>query len=254
LSRLPEELAEQLGGIRRLGVITGAGISAESGIPTYRGIGGVYDDPAKGDELIESLSGHTLARDPDRTWRAIAELAQHSGGAAPNAGHEAIARMEEIVEEFVLLTQNVDDLHLAAGSENVIRVHGSIRAARCLGCEAESTLDAAHLATLEGAPVCPLCGNTLRPGAVLFGEMLPEEVVYRMQAEFSLRPPDAILVVGTSALFPYIVSPVVQASRTGRLTIEVNPERTQLSPVVTRHLAGKAGYYLPLIADALSRS
>ena len=75
-----------------------------------------------------------------------------------------------------------------------------------------------------------------------------------MQAEFSLRPPDAILVVGTSALFPYIVSPVVQASRTGRLTIEVNPERTQLSPVVPRHLAGKAGYYLPLIADALSRS
>jgi NAD-dependent deacetylase len=253
LSSLPDEIAERLGSVRRLGVITGAGISAESGIPTYRGIGGVYDDPAKGDELIESLSGHTLARDPGRTWRALAELAKHSSGAAPNAGHEAIAAMEQEVEEFVLLTQNVDDLHLAAGSRNVIRVHGSIRAARCLACETESTLDAKMLGELESTPTCASCGGMLRPGAVLFGEMLPDRVVDRMHAEFSLQPPDAILIVGTSALFPYIVSPVAAAARAGRLTVEVNPERTQLTPIVTRHLAGKAGLILPLIADALRR-
>jgi len=250
---LPGALRERLAAVRRLGVITGAGISAESGIPTYRGIGGVYADPDRGDEIVESLSGHTLESDPDRTWRAIAELAAHSGGAEPNAGHRAIAEMETLVEEFVLMTQNVDDLHLAAGSANVIRVHGSIRDTRCLGCAAPGTIDASMLAALESAPACPSCGGVLRPGAVLFGEMLPLDVVARMEAEFMQRPPDAILVVGTSALFPYVTGPVLEAARAGRLTIDVNPERTHLSAVVAHHLAGSAGGILPLIADALRR-
>jgi NAD-dependent deacetylase len=247
------ELAPELAEVRRLGVITGAGISSESGIPTYRGIGGVYADPARGDEIIESLSGHTLDLDPDRTWRALAELAAHARGAAPNAGHLAIAEMERLVPEFVLLTQNVDDLHLAAGSRNVIRVHGSIHDTRCLSCAAASSMTREALAALESAPSCPSCGGMLRPGAVLFGEMLPADAVRRMDAEFALRPPDAILVVGTSALFPYIVGPVVEAARARRLTIEVNPEQTQLSPVVEFHLQGRAGDYLPLIAEALAR-
>lgn len=251
--QLPEELVERLAAVERLGVITGAGISAESGIPTYRGIGGVYADPAKGDDLIEALSGPTLESDPDRTWRALAELAAHAEGAAPNAGHEAIAAMEDLVAEFVLLTQNVDDLHLAAGSRNVIRVHGSLRETRCLSCDAVASMAHDALAALEGAPSCASCGGVLRPAAVLFGEMLPVDVVYRMHAEFSMRPPDAILVVGTSALFPYITGPVVEAARGKRLTIEVNPEWTHLSPVVAYHLEARAGEILPLIADALRR-
>jgi NAD-dependent deacetylase len=213
----------------------------------------VYADPARGDEIIESLSGFTLERDPDRTWRAIAELAAHARGAVPNAGHLAIAAMEDRVAQFVLLTQNVDDLHLAAGSRNVIRVHGSIHDARCLACAAHSSMTREVLAALESAPCCDSCGGTLRPGAVLFGEMLPADAVRRMEVEFSLRPPDAVLVVGTSALFPYIVGPVVEAARDRRLTIEVNPEETSLSPVVEFHLQGRAGDYLPLIADALVR-
>jgi NAD-dependent deacetylase len=250
---LPSDLVARLGRVRRLGVITGAGISAESGIPTYRGIGGVYADPDKGDDLIEALSGTTLETDPDRTWRALAEMAAHAKGARPNAGHAALAAMEERVPEFVLLTQNVDDLHLAAGSRNVIRIHGSIRDARCLLCGSIATLDPILLATLESAPSCHSCGGAMRPGAVLFGEMLPHDAVARMHAEFEARPPDAILVVGTTALFPYIIAPVVEAARGGRLTIEVNPGKTQLSPVVGYHLERAAGEVLPVIADALRR-
>ena len=249
---MPDGLVARLAGVRRLGIITGAGISAESGIPTYRGIGGVYADPKRGDELIESLSGHTLRDDPDRTWRALAELAAHSRGAVPNAGHDAIVRMEQKVDEFVLLTQNVDGLHAAAGSRNIIDVHGSIHATRCLDCGDESTMDVEDLARLEASPVCGACGGRLRPGAVLFGEQLSDRAVERMNREFTLNPPDTLVVVGTSALFGYITGPVVEAARAGRLTIEINPERTHLSPVVTHHLPGKAGYYLPLIADALN--
>lgn len=251
MSRLPEALYEALVDIRRVGVITGAGISAESGIPTYRGIGGIYDDPDKGDDIIEALTGSTLLTDPDRTWRAVGELARHAGGARPNKGHMALVAIERSVKEFVLLTQNVDGLHQAAGSRNVIPVHGSIRATRCMGCGRQGTLAPDELAALDAAPRCDACGAILRPGAVLFGEMLPADVVQRMYQEFAEKPPEVILVVGTSALFPYITAPVSEANRNGRLTVEINPERTYLSPEVHFHLAGKAGYYLPLIAAAL---
>ena len=251
MSRLPEPIFERLADIRRVGVITGAGISAESGIPTYRGIGGIYDDPNKGHEMIESLSGDTLARDPDRTWRAIAELARHAAGAVPNAGHRAIVEIERFAPEFTLLTQNVDGLHQAAGSGNVIAVHGSIRATRCTACGLKGALAPERLAQLDAAPACSGCGGTLRPDAVLFGEMLPADVVQRMYQAFSVDPPDLVLVVGTSALFPYITGPVLEANRRGRLTVEINPERTYLSADVQFHLAGTAGFYLPLVASAL---
>jgi len=251
LSRFPQELAAALAGARHVGVITGAGISAESGIPTYRGIGGVYDDPARGNDIIDALSGHTLASDPDRTWRAVGELARHAAGARPNAAHAALVEIEEHVERFVLLTQNVDGLHQTAGTRNLIAVHGSIRDARCTGCGLRSQFTAAELGAIEAAPVCDHCGATLRTDAVLFGEMLPAQVVQRMYEEFSVASPEVLLVIGTSALFPYITGPVMEARRRGHITIEVNPERTFLSAEVDHHLAGKAGYYLPLLSAAI---
>jgi len=251
LSGLPRELAGLLAGARSVGAITGAGISAESGIPTYRGIGGLYADPAHGDEMIDALSGSTLKSDPDRTWRAVGELARHATGAQPNAGHRALVEIERHVEQFVLMTQNVDGLHESAGSRNVIPVHGNIRATACIDCGLRGTLSDEELCAIEEAPRCAHCGGILRPNAVLFGEMLAADVVQRMYEEFSARTPDVLLVVGTSALFPYITGPVLEARRRGGLTIEVNPERTYLSPEVRFHLAGKAGYYLPLLAAAI---
>lgn len=251
MSKLPDELAGLLAGARHVGVITGAGISSESGIPTYRGIGGLYDDPEHGNDIIDALSGDTLKKDPDRTWRAVGELARHATGAQPNEGHRALVEIEQHVEQFVLLTQNVDGLHQLAGSRNVIPVHGSIRATACMDCGLRGTLADDELRAIESAPRCSHCEGTLRPAAVLFGEMLSAEVVQRMYEEFSLYPPDVLLVVGTSALFPYIMSPVLEARRAGRLTVEVNPERTYLSSEVRYHLAGKAGYYLPLLSSAI---
>jgi len=240
-----------LAGVRSVGAITGAGVSQESGVPTYRGPGGLYDDPAEGEAAVEALTGRTLARDPDRTWRVLGDLARRAAGAEPNAGHLALARMEAAVERFVLLTQNVDGLHLRAGSRNVIDLHGDLGTTRCLGCGARARLERAALAALRATPRCDGCGGALRPDAVLFGELLPEAKVARMQRAFGEEMPDLVLVAGTSALFPYIAGPVLEAARRGRLTVEVNPEPTDLSGRVAWSLRGTAAALLPLIAAAL---
>jgi NAD-dependent deacetylase len=242
---LPPPLAEALRRVRSVGVITGAGVSAESGVPTYRGRGGLYEED---EGAIEALTGTTLATDPDRTWRTIGDLARNAAGAVPNAAHVAIAEIEKRVPRFVLLTQNVDGLHQAAGSRNVIDIHGSITHTLCMACGAEGELSREQLLSLRAAPRCARCDGTLRPGAVLFGEMLPPAKVERMRRELDDDPPELALVVGTSALFPYIAGPVLTARRAGRLTVEVNPERTVLSDVVDWFLQGGATALVPEIA------
>jgi len=248
---LPSGLRDALRGVRRIGVITGAGVSRESGIRTYRGRGGVYDDPEEGDATVEALSGRTLRADPGRTWRALARMTRESLHARPNAAHHAIVRMEERAQGFVLLTQNVDGLHQRAGSRNVIDIHGSLTAVRCMQCGEPGRLEPEVIASLGGAPRCPHCSGTLRPGAVLFGELLPTEKLARIEEEMLADPPDLVLTVGTTALFPYIVEPVVAARRAGRLTVEVNVERTSLSDGVTHFVEAAAGVALPELAALL---
>ena len=126
MKELPQDVVSALADVRSAGVITGAGVSVESGIQPYRGEGGLYDDPDEGDRTVEALTGSTLQRDPDRTWRAIVKLARQAKDARPNPGHEALVRMEESLDRFVLLTQNVDGLHQLAGSRNVIAIHGNV--------------------------------------------------------------------------------------------------------------------------------
>ena len=250
---LPPDLEAALAGVASVGVITGAGISAESGIPTYRGAGGIYDDPVEGDRTVEALTGATLHRDPDRTWRAVAALARHSIAARPNAAHEALVRIEDSVASFVLLTQNVDGLHTDAGTRSLIDIHGDVLATRCTRCDARGRLTRDDVVALEHTPACS-CGGGLRPDAVLFGERLPQRKVFRMQEAFYRRTPDLVLVVGTSAMFPYIGEPVVHAAREGKLTVEVNPEPTELSPVVAYALREPAGVVLPRMAAVLEAS
>ena len=252
---LPGDLLAALAGVRSVGVITGAGVSAESGIPTYRGAGGLYDDEEEGDRTVEALSGPTLRRDPDRTWRVVADLARRSVAARPNPAHEALVRIENHVERFTLLTQNVDGLHRLAGSRSVIDIHGDVLDVRCMACDARDRLTPEALRSLHGAPRCAACGEVQRPDAVLFGEMLPAQKVARMSAAFLERPPDLVVVAGTTAMFPYIAEPVVHAARGGRLTVEVNPEPTFVTEVVRWSLRASAGDALPALADALiSRS
>jgi NAD-dependent deacetylase len=250
---LPRDLTEKLAEVRSVGVITGAGVSAESGIRTYRGQGGLYDDPDEGDRTVEALTGSTLYSEPDRTWRVVAELARQSGAAEPNPAHHAIAAIERNVERFVLLTQNVDGLHQLAGSRNVIAIHGNVFATRCMSCDARGTLDRKGLQGLEAAPRCSACGGVLRPDAVLFGEMLPVDALARLREELLVNVPGVVIIAGTSALFPYIAEPVVVAQRAGRLTVEVNPEPTYLSGEVDYFLKEKAGAVMPLIAEATNR-
>jgi NAD-dependent deacetylase len=248
------ELRERLRSVRSVGAITGAGVSAESGIRPYRGAGGIYDDPEQGQRTVEALSGGTLAVDPDRTWRALAQLARQAHGAKPGPAHYALAAIEHKVERFVLLTQNVDGLHQAAGSRNVIDVHGSLEATNCPRCLTRRPLAVSELARLERALRCPTCDLPVRPDAVLFGELLPLDKVARIANELERDPPDLVIVAGTSALFPYICGPVEAAARRGRITIEINPEPTELSAVVGLTLRGSAGHWLPRISRDLPRT
>ena len=249
---LPPRLVERLRNVRSVGAITGAGVSRGSGLPTYRGKGGIYDDPDEGDRTVEALSGPTLVVDPDRTWRAVAKLARQAQDARPSAAHRALAGIERAVERFVLLTQNVDGLHQAAGSRHVIDIHGDVFATRCLSCASEGRLERHALLALEGAPRCAACGGVLRPGAVLFGEMLPADKVEQMIDAFHKNVPDMVLIVGTSAMFPYITEPVFTAVARGKLTVEVNPEATSTSSLVEFSLRGEADVVLPLIETALA--
>jgi NAD-dependent deacetylase len=248
---LPPALALRLRDVRSAGIVTGAGVSAESGIPTYRGVGGLYEDPDEGERTVEALTGSTLRRDPDMTWRAVAELARRSAAARPNAAHDAIVAIENRLERFVLLTQNVDGLHTLAGSRNVIDIHGNVFDTRCVSCGERGRLARDTLASLEAAPRCPGCGGVLRPDAVLFEEALPLDKLLRIEEELLARPPDLVIAAGTTALFPYIAEPVLAARRAGSLTVEVNPGATVLSPVVEFALRGPAGAWLPRIRDAL---
>lgn len=263
---LPEALVKALRDVRSVGVITGAGISAESGIPTYRGKGGIYDDPQEGDRTIEALSAHTLESDPDRTWRALFQIAGAAAKAWPNAGHAAIAQIERKAERFVLLTQNVDGLHRLAGSQNIIDIHGDAFDVKCMACGKRNKFNDPRTSAIipprlhihecmaaNVAPRCP-CSGVYRPEVVLFGEMLPEDKLARLYAELLDNPPDLVISVGTSAMFPYIVQPVLVARMAGKLTVEVNPEATEISDFVAFHLKAKAGEALPALAAAMADS
>jgi NAD-dependent deacetylase len=241
------ELRKRLATVRSLGVVTGAGISAESGIATYRGAGGLYDDPEEGDRTIAALTGSTLRADPDRTWRAVAKIARQSRGAAPNAAHRALAELEQRLR-VVVLTQNVDGLHQLAGSRNVIDIHGTVFDVLCMTCDRPDRLG--DLTELDAAPRCA-CGGVQRPNVVLFGEILPEDKLRRLFAELALDPPDAVFAIGTTASFPYVVEPVLAARRAGRLTVEINPEPTELSPLVDFSLRAKAGTAVPALCAAI---
>jgi len=249
---LPGPLIERLRKVRSAGAITGAGISAESGIRTYRGKGGLYDDPEEGERTIEAVSGSTLLSDPDRTWRVLSHMVMQAGAARPNSGHYALAAMEKKLERFVLLTQNVDGLHQLAGSKNVIDIHGNIFNTSCMSCGERGGLERGALERIERAPRCGRCSGVIRPDVVLFEEMLPMEKVARIHREFAQNPPDVVLAIGTTALFPYITEPVLIAGHAGRLTVEINPEPTMLSDHVDFQLRGPAGAYLPLIEQEIS--
>lgn len=221
-------------------VLTGAGISAESGISTFRGVNG-YWNRYRPDELA---TPEAFAIDPDLVWRWYQHRRQGVAAAVPNPGHYALAKWEALAPAFCLVTQNVDGLHCQAGSRNILELHGNIRLNRCLKCGQESSMSEI---TYNGCvPHCS-CGGVLRPGVVWFGESLPEETLRKsIQAANDC---DLFLTVGTSSLvYPAAGLPEL-AARRGVTVIEINPEETPLSHLATLCLRGQAGTILPQLVD-----
>jgi NAD-dependent deacetylase len=235
------ELRERLRTARRVFVLTGAGVSAESGVPTFRGGGQTAVWKGMPFEVISSAA--MVERDLPAVWewfdyrRGVVERCQ------PNPAHLALARWQGRFEGLTLVTQNVDGLHAAAGSRDVLELHGSIRAARCLRCGARE--DLSRLKQEARPPGCPECGDPMRPDVVLFGEMLPMGV-YNLAAERAARS-DLCFVVGTSALVYPAAGLPLHAKRAGAYLVEVNPEPTPLSELCDETIQGRAGEVMPIL-------
>lgn len=224
-----------MAGVSRIAVLTGAGVSAESGIPTFRSNGGYWHNYRFED--LATPAG--FARNPKLVWQWYEERRRLVAAARPNAGHMALARMEERAAEFTLITQNVDGLHDRAGSKNIIKLHGDIRVLRCLACGAER----AEPGDLHELPPTCECGGMMRPGVVWFGEALPEGAMEK--AEAAVRRAEVLIVAGTSAQVYPAAGLIPLALRCGARVIEVNPEATGVSDEVTFTLRGSAAEILP---------
>jgi NAD-dependent deacetylase len=236
-----EELRERFVKARRVFVLTGAGVSAESGVPTFRG--GGQTAVWKGMPFDKISSAGMLERNLPEVWEWFNYRRDVIEKIAPNQAHHAIARWQNHFDDFTLVTQNVDGLHEAAGSENVIELHGNIWRARCIACRAKCNLrDKERESSITFA--CEECGNYLRPDVVLFGEMLPVGAFER--AAMKARSSELCFVVGTSALvYPAAGLPEI-AKAAGAYTVEINPELTPLSDLCDEVIQGKAGEILPL--------
>lgn len=236
---------------KRVLFVTGAGISADSGLPTYRGIGGLYEDAAteEGVPIEVALSGTMLMARPELCWKHIAAIERACRGAKHNAAHEFLAEYERAMPGTWVLTQNVDGFHRDAGSRNLIEIHGNVHEIFCMAssCGWRETVPSYQALALP--PRCPRCSALVRPEVVLFGEMLPEPAIEALQRELAAGF-DAVFSIGTTSVFPYIAGPVVLAQRQGIPTVEINPGDSEVSGIVDLRLRCGAATALTAIRDA----
>ena len=218
---------------------TGAGVSAESGVPTFRGKDGYW----KRYRTEELATPEAFNRDPQLVWEWYDQRRQILSKVKPNPAHYTIARLEEGMGDFTLITQNVDGLHSLAGSRRVLEIHGNIWRVRCTVCGA---VEKNRQVPIPIPPYCNRCGGLQRPDVVWFGEMLPETVL--SESYRSLESCDTILVVGTSGVVQPAASFVHIAKENGAKVIEVNIDETPLSFIADLSLRGRAGDILPMLA------
>lgn len=236
-----DTLGERFANANRVLVLTGAGVSAESGVPTFRG--GGQTAVWKGMPFDVISSAGMLARDLAAVWEWFNYRRERLASLKPNAAHAAIAEWQQKFAYFALVTQNIDNLHQQAGSRQVIELHGNIWRAQCFECGARHQVR--ELNFDQGVPACFDCGGLLRPDVVLFGEMLPPGAFELAAAAASKC--ELCFVVGTSAVvYPAASIPEI-ARAAGAYVVEVNPERTPLSDLCDEVLTGKAGEILPLL-------
>jgi NAD-dependent deacetylase len=245
-------MSDVLAGAQHVVVLTGAGVSAESGIPTFRdALAGLWERF----DAEELATPEAFRRDPDLVWGWYEWRRMLVMRAQPNAAHRAIAELEGRVDRFTLVTQNVDDLHDRAGSRATLRLHGSLFAPRCFECDEPAPLAPGIPQEPEtgrrlAPPSCGRCGGKVRPGVVWFGEALPEAAIAR--AFEAAESCDVLLSVGTSSL----VHPAAQvpwiAKRAGARVIQVNPNPTALDEIADLNLRLPAATALPTLVASLS--
>lgn len=244
-------IAEELRRARRVLFVTGAGISADSGLPTYRGIGGLYNDQTTEDSFsIETaLSGSMLETNPAITWKYLHQIEHSCRGARFNDAHAIIAEWQDHFEVCVL-TQNIDGFHRDAGSRNLIEIHGDIHDIHCTRCDYAATVS--DYSDLNLPPACPRCHALVRPRVVLFGEVLPTPAIQQLYRELD-QGFDLVFSIGTTSVFPYIAGPVVQANQMGIPTVEINPGETNVTRFVDYKLAAGAAVSLRAIRQTFQQ-
>jgi NAD-dependent deacetylase len=235
-SSVYREIAEEILKAKNILFITGAGISADSGMPTYRGIGGLYNnkDTDEGISIESALSGNMILKRPEITWKYLWQIGEACANAKPNDAHEIITKIQKLKPNTWVLTQNIDNLHNIAGNTNLIEIHGNAFKLYCTKCYSDansSDLISNYNKIIEIPPKCKKCGGMIRPKVVLFGEMLPEKAIKSYYDILDSRL-DIVISIGTSSQFPYIQEPVIFAARNGISTVEINPGETSISSVV----------------------
>jgi NAD-dependent deacetylase len=238
---IPNDIYDRIRKANKVVVSTGAGVSAESGVPTFRGEGGIW----KKMNAQELASVDGFMSNPDLVWEWYQYRRKLMSEVEPNPGHHAIAELEKLVSDFTLITQNIDGLHAQAGSVRILELHGNISRNKCLKCEKMYLKEI----DLDGGLAYCECGGMIRPDVVWFGEMLPQEAI--KGAFLAAEEADIFFSVGTSALVQPAASLPFIARRAGAYVVEVNVEPTGLTPTADLFLMGKSGEIFPRIIDGL---
>ncbi len=247
-----QQAANALRGARQVMVFAGAGLSAESGLPTFRDQRGLWE----GHNVEDVATPAGFQRDPVLVWKFYAQQQERQDQVEPNPGHYALAEMESIFPRFLLVTQNVDNLSARAGSSEIIKIHGDLSELWCTACQRQWTVrkpvPSESLHSLSDLPRCSSCGGLARPGIVWFGEMLPSGAM-EMSLEF-IGEADALISVGTSAMVSggYGFAEAVKSA--GGVFIEVNPAQTYVSHLADIKLSQPSALALPELVKMLKQS
>ncbi|MER2512551.1 MAG: NAD-dependent deacylase [Nitrosomonas ureae] len=246
-----EQVAAHLSQAKHLAILTGAGISAESGIPTFRdALTGLWERF----DAADLATADAYRRDKELVWGWYEWRRMKVLLSEPNPGHVAIARLAELLPQCTLITQNVDDLHERAGSRDVLHVHGSLHAPRCFACARPFSFPDGVPVEPEGGrrlkpPVCAHCGGYIRPGVVWFNECLSPDIWEA--ADHAIRICDVLLTIGTSGMVYPAASLPALAQRLGKTVIVINPNATEQDHYATHCLRGPAGQVLPALVGML---
>jgi len=235
MEKLIEEARKRVLSSKRLVALTGAGISAESGVPTFRGKGGIWQRY----RVTDLATPHAFAKDPRLVWEFYNWRRDLISKVTYNPAHKALVDLEKIVPHFALITQNIDDLHRKAGSKNLIELHGNIWWVKCSKCDYKAKDERVPI---PFPPICSKCGGMLRPDVVWFGEFLDMDILNMAVSE--VERADTILVVGTSAVVQPAASLIGIGKKSGAFLIEVNLEPTEATPIFDISIRGRAGEIL----------